>query len=63
MKIAFIGNQGGKAVLRRALEETERTAIVQFSLRQKTRLGALGRPRQQVDHHQWSTAATATSCR
>lgn len=36
----------GKAVkaytlLRRALEETERTAIVQFTLRQKTRLGAL----------------------
>jgi len=29
------------AVLRRALEDTERTAIVQFSLRQKTRLGAL----------------------
>src|SRR6476661_8026311 len=29
------------ALLRRALEETERTAIVQFSLRQKTRLGAL----------------------
>ena len=29
------------AMLRRALEETDRTAIVQFSLRQKTRLGAL----------------------
>jgi DNA end-binding protein Ku len=29
------------ALLRRALEETDRTAIVQFSLRQKTRLGAL----------------------
>ncbi|GAA3633844.1 non-homologous end joining protein Ku [Microlunatus ginsengisoli] len=29
------------ALLRRTLEETERTAIVQFSLRQKTRLGAL----------------------
>src|SRR6476620_8443114 len=29
------------ALLRRALEETNRTAIVQFSLRQKTRLGAL----------------------
>ncbi|WP_345374177.1 non-homologous end joining protein Ku [Frondihabitans cladoniiphilus] len=28
-------------LLRRALEETERTAIVHFSLRQKTRLGAL----------------------
>ena len=28
------------ALLRRALEETDRTAIVQFSLRQKTRLGA-----------------------
>jgi DNA end-binding protein Ku len=28
-------------LLRRTLEETERTAIVQFSLRQKTRLGAL----------------------
>jgi DNA end-binding protein Ku len=28
-------------LLRRALEETDRTAIVQFSLRQKTRLGAL----------------------
>ena len=32
------------ALLRRTLEETERTAIVQFSLRQKTRLAAL-RPR------------------
>ncbi len=29
------------SLLRRALEETDRTAIVQFSLRQKTRLGAL----------------------
>jgi DNA end-binding protein Ku len=29
------------ALLRRALEETDRTAITQFSLRQKTRLGAL----------------------
>jgi DNA end-binding protein Ku len=29
------------ALLQRALEETDRTAIVQFSLRQKTRLGAL----------------------
>jgi DNA end-binding protein Ku len=29
------------ALLRRALEESDRTAIVQFSLRQKTRLGAL----------------------
>jgi DNA end-binding protein Ku len=29
------------ALLRRALEETDRTAVVQFSLRQKTRLGAL----------------------
>jgi DNA end-binding protein Ku len=29
------------ALLRRALQETDRTAIVQFSLRQKTRLGAL----------------------
>jgi DNA end-binding protein Ku len=29
------------ALLRRTLEETERTAIVQFALRQKTRLGAL----------------------
>ena len=29
------------ALLRRALEETDRTAIAQFSLRQKTRLGAL----------------------
>jgi DNA end-binding protein Ku len=29
------------ALLRRTLEESERTAIVQFSLRQKTRLGAL----------------------
>ena len=29
------------ALLRRTREETERTAIVQFSLRQKTRLGAL----------------------
>lgn len=29
------------ALLRRALEETDRTAIVQFSIRQKTRLGAL----------------------
>jgi DNA end-binding protein Ku len=29
------------ALLRRTLEETERTAVVQFSLRQKTRLGAL----------------------
>lgn len=29
------------ALLRRALAETDRTAIVQFSLRQKTRLGAL----------------------
>ena len=29
------------ALLRRALADTERTAIVQFSLRQKTRLGAL----------------------
>ena len=29
------------ALLRRTLEETERTAIVQFSLRQKTRLAAL----------------------
>jgi len=29
------------SLLRRTLEETERTAIVQFSLRQKTRLGAL----------------------
>ena len=29
------------ALLRRALEETDRTAIVQFSLRQRTRLGAL----------------------
>jgi DNA end-binding protein Ku len=29
------------ALLRQALEETDRTAIVQFSLRQKTRLGAL----------------------
>jgi DNA end-binding protein Ku len=29
------------ALLRRALEETDRTALVQFSLRQKTRLGAL----------------------
>jgi len=28
-------------LLRRALEETDRTAIAQFSLRQKTRLGAL----------------------
>ena len=34
---------GSKAytLLRRTLEETDRTAIVQFSLRQKTRLGAL----------------------
>jgi DNA end-binding protein Ku len=29
------------ALLRKALEETDRTAIAQFSLRQKTRLGAL----------------------
>ena len=29
------------SLLRKALEETDRTAIVQFSLRQKTRLGAL----------------------
>jgi DNA end-binding protein Ku len=29
------------ALLRRALEDTDRTAITQFSLRQKTRLGAL----------------------
>ena len=29
------------ALLRRALEETDRTAIAQFSLRQRTRLGAL----------------------
>jgi DNA end-binding protein Ku len=29
------------ALLRRTLEETDRTAIVQFSVRQKTRLGAL----------------------
>ena len=29
------------ALLRKALEDTERTAIAQFSLRQKTRLGAL----------------------
>jgi DNA end-binding protein Ku len=29
------------ALLRQALEDTDRTAIVQFSLRQKTRLGAL----------------------
>ena len=29
------------ALLRRALEETDRTAVVQFSLRQKIRLGAL----------------------
>jgi DNA end-binding protein Ku len=29
------------ALLRRTLQETDRTAIVQFSLRQKTRLGAL----------------------
>jgi len=29
------------ALLRRALEDTDRTAIAQFSLRQKTRLGAL----------------------
>jgi DNA end-binding protein Ku len=29
------------SLLRRTLEETDRTAIVQFSLRQKTRLGAL----------------------
>ena len=29
------------ALLRRTLEETDQTAIVQFSLRQKTRLGAL----------------------
>ena len=29
------------ALLRRALADTERTAVVQFSLRQKTRLGAL----------------------
>lgn len=29
------------ALLRRTLEETDRTAIVQFALRQKTRLGAL----------------------
>ncbi len=35
------------ALLRRTLEETDRTAIVQFSLRQKTRLGAL-RARDQV---------------
>jgi DNA end-binding protein Ku len=35
------------ALLRRTLEESERTAIVQFSLRQKTRLGAL-RPRDKV---------------
>ncbi len=35
------------ALLRRTLEETDRTAIVQFSLRQKTRLGAL-RPRDKV---------------
>jgi DNA end-binding protein Ku len=35
------------ALLRRTLEETDRTAIVQFSLRQKTRLGAL-RPRGKV---------------
>jgi DNA end-binding protein Ku len=35
------------ALLRRALEETDRTAIVQFSLRQKTRLGAL-RSREKV---------------
>ena len=34
-------------LLRRTLEETDRTAIVQFSLRQKTRLGAL-RPRDKV---------------
>ena len=34
------------ALLRRTLEETERTAIVQFSLRQKTRLAALRRPGQ-----------------
>ncbi len=35
------------SLLRKALEQTERTAIVQFSLRQKTRLGAL-RPRGKV---------------
>ncbi len=37
------------ALLRRTLEETDRTAIVQFSLRQKTRLGALRAPGQGVD--------------
>ena len=37
------------ALLRRALEETDRTAIVQFSLRQKTRLGALAISRQSAD--------------
>src|SRR3712207_3211024 len=35
------------ALLRRTLEESDRTAIVQFSLRQKTQLGAL-RPRGKV---------------
>jgi hypothetical protein len=35
------GLPGFASLLRRALEETDRTAIVQFSLRQKTRLGAL----------------------
>jgi DNA end-binding protein Ku len=35
------------ALLRRALEDSDRTAVVQFSLRQKTRLGAL-RPRGKV---------------
>ena len=36
-------SKSGKAyaLLRRTLEETDRTAIVQFALRQKTRLGAL----------------------
>ena len=37
------------ALLRRTLEETDRTAIVQFSLRQKTRLGALRPAGQGVD--------------
>ena len=37
------------ALLRRTLEESDRTAIVQFSLRQKTRLGALRVAREGAD--------------
>ena len=36
-------------LLRRTLEETDRTAIVQFALRQKTRLGGAAGARQRAD--------------